>query len=155
VNLAVLRRSRSKPEMGDIFVLRPADGQYLFGRVVDTNANPLGTGGANLIYIYRVRSTVKSPPQPLLRGQLLIPPAMTNRLPWSRGYFERVDHQPMTRLDRLPQHCFVDTRGWYFDETGVRLPGPVEPVGQWGVHSFRTIDDEVSKALGIPLSPDE
>ena len=155
MNLAVLKKTRRAPEAGDIFVMQPPDGQFLFGRVVDTNADPLGVGGAVLIYVYRVRATAKTPVPELLRGQLLVPPMMTNKQPWTKGYFEHVENRPLSVMDRLPQHCFKDSRGWYFDQVGTRLAGPVEPVGQWGLHSFRTIDDEVSKALGIPLSPDE
>lgn len=155
MNLAVLKKTRRAPEVGDIFVMQPPDGQYLFGRVVDTNANPLGVGGAILVYVYRVRSATKAPAPELLRGQLLVPPMMTNKQPWTKGFFEHVENRPLSPMDRLPRHCFKDSRGWYFDETRSRLPGPVEPVGQWGLHSYRTIDDEISKALGIPLAPDD
>jgi hypothetical protein len=41
MNLAVLKKTRRAPEVGDIFVMQPPDGQFLFGRVVDTNADPL------------------------------------------------------------------------------------------------------------------
>jgi hypothetical protein len=155
MNLSVLKKTRRAPERGDIFVMRPPDGHFLFGRVIDTNARRLGVGGAVLFYVYRVRSTVKTPIPGLLRGQLLVAPMMTNRRPWTMGYFEHIANQPLGPLDRLAQHCFKDSRGLYFDEAGTRLGGPVEPVGQWGLQSYRTIDDEVSRALGIPLSPDE
>jgi hypothetical protein len=154
VNLAVLKKTRRAPQRGDIFAMRPPDGQFLFGRVVSTEANPLGVGGAILVYIYRPRAPEKTDVPELLRGQLLIPPVMTNRLPWSKGYFEFVENRPLSSHDILPQHCFKDdVRGGYRDEHGSRLDHPVEPVGEWGLHSFRTIDDEVSKALGIPLAP--
>lgn len=155
MNLAVLKKTRRAPEVGDIFAMQPPDGQFLFGRVIDTNADPLGVGGAVLIYVYRVRAAAKTPVPALLRGQLLVPPMMTNKLPWTRGYFEHVENRLLSPMDRIPQHCFKDTRGWYFDEHGTRLSGATEPVGSWGLDSFRTIDDKVSKALGIPLSPDE
>ena len=29
----------------------------------------------------------------------------------------------------------------------------IEPVGVWGLDSYRTIDDAISEALGIPLAP--
>jgi hypothetical protein len=45
-------------------------------------------------------------------------------------------------------------RGVCFDEFAVRLARCIEPCGQLGLHSFRTIDDAVSEALGIPLAPD-
>lgn len=49
------------------------------------------------------------------------------------------------------QHCFLSaSRGKYFDDQGHELPGPIEPVGDYRLHSLRTIDDEISDALGIP-----
>ena len=80
---------------------------------------------------------------------------MTNNLPWTRGYFEVLENQPLGPMDRLPQHSFRDIRGWYFDERGKRLSGPVDPVGQWALQSYRTLDDEISKALRIPLAPSD
>jgi len=127
---------------------------FLYGRVIDTNANALGGGGSVLIYIYKARSNVREDIPELHLDQLLIPPLMTNKLPWSRGYFQFLENRPLEDKDRLKQHCFVNTEGWYFDEQRNRLPKAHEPVGQWGLHSFRTIDDEISKALGIPLVPD-
>ena len=85
----------------------------------------------------------------------MIPPAMTNALPWSRGYFEFVRNEPLRATDVLRQHCFRDVRGWFFDETGRRLDEAVEPVGTWDLHSYRTIDDEISLALGLPLSEEQ
>ncbi len=136
--------------------MRPLDGPYLFGRVVDTDANPLGVGGAVLIYIYRVRSAAKMPVPVLLRDQLLVAPMMTNRVPWTKGYFEHVESRPLFAGDRLDQHCFKDdVRGGFRDERGNRLVAPVAPVGDWGLQSYRTLDDEVSEALGITLSAEE
>ena len=153
MNLAELSKSRRAPREGDIFVVQPPDGQYLFGRVVDTNAKPFTVDvHAVLIYIYRVRSSVKTPVPELVRGQLLLAPMMTNKLPWSKGYFEHVENRPLSSMDRLPQHCFQSSYGRYFDEAGNGLPGPVEPVGRFALESYRTIDDAISEALGIPLS---
>ena len=91
----------------------------------------------------------------LLREQLLVPPMMTNDLGWTKGYFEFVEHRELSPLNLLPQHCFKDSDGRYFDEKSNRLRAPVEPVGQWGLQSFRTIDDDISKAIGIALVLDE
>src|SRR5262245_6179236 len=131
MNLEVLKPSRRAPKVGDIFAMKPPDGQYLYGRVISTNANPLGVGGAILIYVYRARSGMKEVVPDLLRGQLLVPPIMTNKQPWLKGYFELVDNRPVTLIDRLPQHCFRSIRGWYLDELGNRLPDAIEPVGQF------------------------
>lgn len=37
-NLEVLKRSRKKPKVGDVFAMRPPGGKYLFGRVIRTDA---------------------------------------------------------------------------------------------------------------------
>jgi hypothetical protein len=99
MNLKVLKKTRRAPRLGDIFVMQP-DEQFLFGRIVDTNANPLGVGGAVLIYIYRVRAAKKTPVPELLRGQLLVPPMMTNKHPWTKGYFEQVENRPLSGIER-------------------------------------------------------
>jgi len=154
MNLALLQKSRRTPQTGDIFAMYPPDGKFLYGRVISTDApGPMRTG-CILVYVYSVRSAMKIPAPTLLREQLLIPPVMTNRLPWSRGYFEHIENRSLLDTDRLAQHCFRDTRGWYFDEYGSRLQTATAPVGSWGLGSFRTIDDGISKALGIPLSTD-
>jgi hypothetical protein len=156
LNLAVLKPSRRRVRAGDLFVMLPTDGSYLFGRVVRTDAVVLAPG-AILIYIYRHRSRNKSvPPADFLRPQdLLVPPLLTNRLPWSRGYFETIANLPLVAEDVLSQHCFKRVSfGYYVDEWGRRLPGPSEPTGTYGLHSYRTIDDAVSEALGIPQVSD-
>jgi hypothetical protein len=155
MNLAVLKKTRRAPKVGDIFVMQPPDGQFLYGRVISVTAAIGPIMNCILIYVYRQRSAEKDVVPVLLRGQLLVPSMMTNRLAWARGYFEPVEHRPLTHMDQLPQHCFHDPDRGYFDEYSNQLPGPVEPVGTWGLHSFRTIDDEISKALGIPLAPDD
>lgn len=151
MNLTVLKKTRRAPEVGDIFVMQPKDGKYLFGRVFDTNANPLGVGGAVLIYVYSNRSTVKTPVPELRSEQLLLPPMITNKRLWTMGYFEFLENRLLSPADHVPQHCFKDVSGRYWDARGQRLSGPTEPVGVWGLHSYRTIDDDISTVLGIPL----
>jgi hypothetical protein len=155
VNLVVLKRSR-RPQVGDIFAMLPPDGLYLHGRVIsiDADAGP-SMPGNNLIYVYQVRSKEKRPVPELPPEELLVPPMMTNNLPWTRGYFQFLENRPLIAADRLPQHCFKDSiRERYYDEHCNALQRPVEPVGEWGLHSYQTIDDAISKALGIPLAPD-
>jgi immunity protein 26 of polymorphic toxin system len=150
-NLRLLRPSRTKLRPGDLFALSPLDDLFLFGRVISTEATVGPISGLNLIYIYNVKRTSADPPHrdTLTADRLLVPPMMINRLPWSRGYFTNVAHDDPTTVHMLPQHCFRDSRGRYWDEHGAELPGAVEPVGERGVHSFRTCDDAVSDALGI------
>jgi Immunity protein 26 len=155
-NLRALKSTRKAPRPGDLFRLSPQNGRYLFGRVISTDAVAGPMTGLNLIYIYRPERTDEEPPSfdELTVEDLLVPPIMTNRLPWTRGFFETIDHRDLLERDRLPVHTFRDSRGWFFDDHGNSLDRPVGPVGDRGVHSFRTIDDLVSDALGIPRAPD-
>lgn len=149
-NMEVLKPSRRPVRAGDIFALRLAGHPYLFGRVVRTDAKVGPIDGLILIYLYRAMSHDKDKIPDLPVSNLLVPPLMTNRLPWSRGYFVTLVNRPLVKADVLHQHCFEDSRGRFYDETGNELGYRVEPVGEFGVHSFRTIDDAVSDAMGIP-----
>lgn len=153
MNLKVLKKSRHRPELGEVFAMLPPTGGYLFGRVIATGLTVGGFPGANLVYVYRARSERKEIVPPLSRSDLLIPPHFVNGLGWTRGYFECLCVDPLGVDDVLPRHSFLSgTTGTYFDERGVALDGPIEPVGFWGLGNHSTLDDLISRALGIPLS---
>ncbi len=151
--------SRKRLRPGDIFVVKPRGRDYLFGRVVDVDAHALQIGGAILIYVYDAWSTSKLEIPPLSRDRLLIPPVMLNRLGWSRGFMETVEHRPLDPDEVLPVHCFVShiyaAGPRYFNERHEERPGPVEPVGTAGLASYRWLDDEISRTIGLPLAPAE
>ena len=155
-NLQILSPSRRTLRPGDLFVMRLLDRIHLFGRVVSTEAwAGWDMPRAVLIYVYDTTSELPAPPDraALRRNRLLVPPIMTNRLPWSRGYFETIDQVPLQPGDVHDRHCFQDVRGRCYDEFTNELPRCVEPCGDWGLHSFGSIDNAVSAALGIPLAP--
>lgn len=154
-NLRVLKKTKRKPEAGDIFVfqLEPLPDKYFFGRVVatDTTIGNIKEIGVVLIYLYRNFSIDKTNIPSLKTSDLLVPPIGTNTLAWTRGYFETVTSGVNSKEDVLQQHCFLDPlRGWYFDEYSNRLPGPIEPVGIDGLSGISSIDIKISKALGLP-----
>lgn len=153
MNLAVLKPSRRKLAVGDVFVMQPPDGQFLWGRVIDPDVNPFGDGGAVLIYIYRTRTATKTPPPALLRGQLVIRPMITNTRPWANGYFEHIEHRPLTVMERFPRHSFKDEHGNYVDDTGKRLATPTPPIVLWQIPEFADLANAICLSLGIPLFP--
>jgi hypothetical protein len=112
--------------------------------------------GANLIYIYKDRSSdPRLDREKLWPSRLLLPPIWTNSLGWSRGYFKNVDHIDVDAQRYLPKHCFWRVASkQYVDETGKPIPNRVEPCGSWGLVSYRWIDDHVSDAVGIARAPD-
>jgi len=155
MNMKVLKKSRSHPKVGDIFTFQMKnDDRFFFGRVVCKDAKEGPFEKLILIYVYNSSSKEKNTIPELNKKNLLIPPLMTNSLPWTRGYFETITNRPFDNNDVFEKHCFRDIRGRYFDEYNNPLDKAYEPCGEGGVNSFRTIDDEVSEALGIPLSED-
>jgi hypothetical protein len=156
-NLQVLAPTRKAPKAGAIFVLRPVGRGYFFGRVVATDARIKTMENCVLLYVFAIESDTKQPPERLSAMQLLIPPLMTNRLPWSRGYFENIAQRGFELGERLPVHCFHDPAfkryDRYWDEYGHELTAKREPCGVYALKSYRTIDDAVSDALCIPRVP--
>lgn len=159
-NLRVLKPSRKKPAAGDIFAMQLPDGSYLFGRVIgadlkDYNRAPMP--GSYLIYVYNVRSSEKDPDlNALLPDRLLLPPVFINRMPWTKGYFEDVGHEDLSPRLLLRQYCFWDAaRSRYVDEQLNPLPRERQPCGDWGLSSYRWLDDQISDALGIPRVPED
>jgi Immunity protein 26 len=156
-NFRVIRRSRKRPQAGDVFAMQILDRRYLFGRVVcaDLPSGQAPAPEACLLYIYRIlRDTKHIDPEELKRSDLLIHPVFSNRLGWTRGYFETIAHHPLQSRDVLERHCFWHfIREKYVDEHDQVLPEPIPPCGQWTLMSYRRIDDLVSEALGIPRAP--
>lgn len=155
MNLQMLRRSRKRPKPGDVFVYKLRDHSFGFGRVVRTDILAGGFPGAMLLYIYDAFSDTKESIPKLDKKQLLLPPFGINRTPWTMGYFETVEHRPLTQQDVLNKHCFWDdVNECYLNEFGEKLLRRYEPCSLDGLHSFRTIDVKISRALGEEPSPD-
>jgi hypothetical protein len=154
-----LRRLKAagRPQLpGDVFAMLLPSEMYLFGRVilVDPPRQTAPGPGVILVYIYRHQSKAKdlngAIPRP---DDLLIPPVWTNRLGWTKGYFETIDSVPLQPSDLHRRHCFRRYDGVCLDEQGRRLTECTEPCGVWGLVSYRWIDDHISDALGIPRVP--
>lgn len=114
--------------------------------------------GFILVYIYKAFSNDKHNIPALKKEDLLIPPVMINRLAWSRGHFETIEHRPLTEEDVWRVHCFHDVvRKYplYLDEFGNKLPEKVEPCGEYLLYGPGYINKAVSAALGLPLIEEE
>lgn len=151
--LQLLSPSRRKRSPGDVFVYQARPGEFGFGRLISTDAKIGGFEGVHLIYVYRAFSSSKGEIPVLDLNDLLLAPLGTNQKPWTLGYFEVVARCPLSDAEVLPVHCFRDSRGWFFNEKGERLPSRSEPCGDYGLHSYRTIGEAIFKALESTLLP--
>lgn len=147
--LEVLKPSRKKPQVGDVFVFRPQGRDYYFGRVIRTDARIVSFQNCILIYLYSVSTALPSQDRipSLALDKLLLPPIIINRLPWSRGYFMTIGNSCLEKADVLETHCFKRNNGKYYDADSNELPAPVEPVGQFGLWSYALVGDVVEDVL--------
>ena len=162
-NLRILRKSR-KREPGDVFTYQLSDLRFGFGLLVRDDAlfegdDPVeGPTGMYLIYIYNAFADSSLTVPSLTKDNLLLPPLLTDRTPWTHGYFERIAHWPLTSEVCFNRHCFFDrtySKPSYFDEYGRRLPKRFEPCGDFWIHSCFTIDQDICKALGLRVNDDD
>jgi hypothetical protein len=155
-NLRPLHPSRKRVRPGDVFLMSPAEGLFIAGRVIRDDAVVTAFEGCLLVYVFdhRLTSEEAPPAEALTTDHLLVPPFMINRLPWSRGYFWTVRNEPIGPGQEVARHCFRDLmRDRYWDEYSNPVSGPCEHVGVHALASYRTTDDRVCEALGIPLAP--
>jgi len=154
MNMKVLKPSRKPVQPGDIFVYQIQDDCYHYGRVikVEDTGGPIH-GGFILLYFYKATSPVKEQIPMLHRDDLLLPPIISDRYLWLKGYFVTLMNQALASDDILPKHCFWDfAKRVYCDDLGNQLPERNEPCGEYGFTGYKVIDNEISDALGVPRS---
>ncbi|MGB4762207.1 MAG: hypothetical protein WBP12_02510 [Candidatus Saccharimonas sp.] len=144
--------SRKRGHAGDGFFLEVQGIGFLVGRLLSTDAFwSVGQSGANMVQIF---NTVFNSREEAFRGRvenLLIAPVLTNNLPWSKGYFQALPEEATTTFatPHMNYHFFHAQTAAYYDHTGRVVPHPEQPVGEFLLDSYLTIDDKVSDALGI------
>ncbi|HMT81105.1 MAG TPA: Imm26 family immunity protein [Azonexus sp.] len=144
-----LKGSRKRLLAGDVFAVKPKGHDYLFGRVIRTDARVVSFTNCFLVYLYNVsaKNLNQLHLSDLTPKRLLLPPLIINRLPWSRGIFMTVGNFPIDRSDLLERHCFKTYEGRFFDEVSNQLSQPYEPVGIFGLWSYAALGEALSKIL--------
>jgi hypothetical protein len=154
INMEYLKRSTKKPQPGDIFVFKNKHAGYMFGMVVTDKAKGGGFDDTILVYIYNNVQKNRDPMPELKPENLIIPPIHINQLGWTDGFFITIGNKEIKKEDLLSQNCFYSyTTKKYYDEYGNLLKKRYDPCGVYGLANHRHIDDQVSKALGVPLAP--
>ncbi len=103
----VIRPSRHKPQVGDLFVLNLLGRRWIVGRVVRTDAKGFGLMTDDLLlYFYAALITDPWSIRTPLSPDLLIAPVMTNTLAWRRGYYAHIRNEPLLEGELLTRHVF-------------------------------------------------
>ena len=154
-HLISMKKSRKKPQEGDIFVLQPIEGVFYFGKVIQTNVESVDSfvNGMTLIYVYQYSSDSKEIPDALENEELLIPPVVVNHQPWTRGYFETIGNVRVSEKERNVDFAFWDVlRGKYVDiTTGQAIVLKHEPKYRsiFGLGSYGVVGKEVHKVRNV------
>ncbi|GKS09266.1 hypothetical protein YDYSY3_02660 [Paenibacillus chitinolyticus] len=88
--------------------MEPKENLFYFGKVVNANVeskNPFFNGGY-LIYLYNYPAKTKEIPNQLDPNKLLIPPLVTNKQGWLKGYFETVGSRDVTSEEKNLDYGF-------------------------------------------------
>lgn len=151
-NLVRQRQSfrRGTLQVGDIFGMQVPPKGWVFGRVIRTDAY---LGDNLVIYIYDVVQPEPRPTPKLSRSQLLIPPFITNEH-WIGRYVVPLERRSLEPGEAFDRHCFHSGRLLY-DEYSNKIEHPFEPYSEGGISPPLCFDDEISRALGIPLVPED
>jgi hypothetical protein len=150
-NFILLEPSRKKVRDGDLFAMKMADGEYLFGCIVDAEPQVSPMVGSMLAYLYSNRENSSDIDDSLLcPSNLLIPPFFINKRPWLDGYFKTIRRRTLSTDDLLPAHCFHDpAKKIHCDRSGNKVEHS-DPCGDWLLRGYLKLDDIISDALGIP-----
>lgn len=155
--------SRKKPQVGDIFVFKNKYKGYGWGRVILLEPKmgfgvPYPIKEASIIYVYNVFTNDISKIPELKRNNFLLPPLIINRRGWLDGYFQTIQNTPITQDDVFAQNMFkykVKDELQYRNQEGVEINKTSlgEDCSWWGIGNHRTLDDQISIALNLPLAP--
>lgn len=152
-NLCVLKRTRKKPQVGDIFVfqLKPLPECYFFGRVVKIDTKIGNIDNTVLIYIYKSTSPNKLTIPNLELNDLMSAPLGISAQLWLDGYFETVSSNAVEAEHVFKKHCFksLSRAGVFYDEYGNRLTESFEPCGDWTMGWHLVVDRIASNFAGI------
>ena len=138
---------RGRVGPGDIFAIEIRSRGWLSGRVIRNDANAFAIDKLFLVYIYKVvyssvNMVLSQPP-----GELLIPPLLAARAPWSYGLFQPCGSRPLVDSEVLGRHCFYSTvYETHYDEFSNEVRKS-KPTGSFGVHGDKSIEEDIVEAL--------
>jgi len=150
-NMIVQTPYKKKLRVGDIFILKYPSELFLFGRIMKLDADIGGFPNCIKVHIYNLQCKSADLPDGLINNPLLIAPVFLNRLGFSRGYMPIVANVEVEPHHNNDGACYIDVfpKKRYVNELGEDTE-KTDSVGAWGLSNYRTLDDDISIAIGIP-----
>jgi len=153
--LKVIKRTRTKPAEGDIFILSPRENLFFYGRVLISNINHIAQSpfihGKSVIVIFRCRSeAIGWDGYRPNYDELLIQPTIVDSSYWSRGFFHTIGNKPISKYESKLDIGFYDTSfGIFRTETGKEMNHRPKLLGMYGISTIIGITIKVNQELII------
>ncbi len=151
--LNVIKRSRTNPITGDIFLLKPRTNRYFIGKVLVGNIEAVGNNGFTnnkiLIAIYGGYSEdMERKSFNINPSKLLIPPQIVDRSYWTRGYFFNITNEELSDDDINMDIGFYDIgKSRYVSAEGNLLLEEPSVLGTYGLATITGIASQIGKEI--------
>lgn len=147
--LQVIKRSRTYPEIGDIFKINPIENLDLFGIVLNNHISNINGDDLLLVLIFKQNIDIsKSLADEVSEDDLLIPPQIVGQEYRSRGYFYNVGKYDKP-LDIADCGFYSVGKGRFFDEFGNELAKQPRLLGTFGVATITGVAKKIRRELII------
>jgi len=143
---------QKKIRTGDLFRLQYPRNRFLFGLVA--RVLPVEKSKMYVVTIFRDESSSAAVIPKLSRNRLLIGPRIINRLGFSRGYMTVVDNIPLAAKIAFSDYVIRRSPDIWKLERGVVQEGENLVVFDFS-GNYRSLDRDISEALGIDYAPEE
>jgi hypothetical protein len=146
--LKVIKRSRTYPEIGDIFKINPKDYIFYYGIVINNHITSIYGEDLLVVLIFDNNEKIEDKlSKKILRKDLLLTPCLVGKEYWSRGYFFNMDHYTST-IDMCSYGFYRLGTGLYVNEYNDKLNYIPELVSM-GVYTISGIAYEINKEMII------
>lgn len=145
--LRVIKRKRSYPQKGDVFLINPKEDIYFIGIVINNHICNINGDDLLVVMIFKDRrkSMDVSGFVPDFNN-LLIDPVMVGKEYWTRGYFFTVDHIEF----EAPEYGFYDIcREKFMNEYGNEVKQEPRLLGLYSVSTIAGIGIKINRELII------
>ena len=153
--LKVIKKSKTEPVEGDIFVLSPREDIYFYGRVLKSNINHISQDtfvhGKSVVVIFKCKNNEISMSNYYPNyNDLLIRPEIVDKSYWSKGYFFTIENKPLDDNEKKLDYGFYSIgKGKFLKETGIEIDHQPVLLGTYGIATISGIAYEIEKELII------
>ena len=147
--LKVIKRSRTYPEIGDIFKINPKDDIFYYGIVINNHINNRNGDDLILILIFNNDEDIFSKlERKILQKDLLLKPCIVGKEYWTRGYFFNSGHEDkQISIDSYGFYGLFD--GLYYNEYDLKLDNVPKIVSMGSVYTISGIAYEMNQEIII------